>query len=185
VGAFEDIRTQRLLIRKLFMADKEALFGYRSLPEVWKYQSWRPTHIGQAEAFIRENAETLPNTPDAWMQLAVCLPDGRLIGDIGVHFLGDGAQAEIGYTLHPDYQGGGYATEAVRAILGYLFRELGKHRVTASVDPDNLRSILLLQRIGFRQEAHFIKSFWMDGQWLDDCVFAMLEEEWAEKNDAN
>lgn len=181
MSVFQDIKTERFVIRRLVMTDKEPLFAYRSLPDVCKFQSWRPVHIEQVEAFIKKNAEVVPNTPNTWMQLAVCLPNGIMIGDIGVHFLEDSMQTEIGYTLNPAYQGCGYATEAVSAILDYLFCTLNKHRITASVDPDNLRSIILLKRIGFRQEAHFVRSFWMDGQWLDDCVFAMLEEEWADK----
>jgi len=80
------------------------------------------------------------------MQLAICLKQGQLIGDVGV--------------------------------LNYLFKVLLKHRVTASVDPENTKSIILLERIGFQKEAHFRKSYYIDGKWLDDCVYAILEEEW-------
>ena len=121
-----------------------------------------------------------PNTDNTWLQLAVCLKEGQLIGDVGIHFLED-EQMEIGYTLSPDYQGRGYAIEAVQAVVEYLFSALKKHRVTASVDPDNGPSIKLLEKMGFRKEAHFIKSFRMNGQWFDDYVYAMLEEEWQTK----
>ena len=43
----------------------------------------------------------------------------------------DPRQCEIGFTLAPDYQGRGYATEAVRLLAGYLFTVRGKHRITA------------------------------------------------------
>jgi RimJ/RimL family protein N-acetyltransferase len=116
------------------------------------------------------------NTPNTWLQLAICLKEGKMIGDIGIHFMEDGYQIEIGYTLSPEHQGNGYALEAVKAIIKYAFTELKKHRIIASVDPDNIQSVKILERIGFKKEAHFIKSFRMNDQWYDDCIYAMLED---------
>jgi RimJ/RimL family protein N-acetyltransferase len=172
-----NIRTERLFIRILEMKDKEAFFAYRCLPEIGQYQLRKPTNITDAERFINRNCETIPNTPETWLQLAICLPDGQMIGDVGIHFLADD-QIEIGYTLAPQHQGKGYAGEAVRGVITYAFSVLGKHRITASVDPANAASIRFLERIGFRKEAHFVKSLWMDDHWADDCIYAMLEEEW-------
>jgi len=178
VREFGIIETERLLLRTLDLIDKNAFFGYRSMPEVYKYQAWRPKDTAEIEEFIIKNLAVRLNEKDTWLQLAVCLPDGPLIGDIGVHFLGDGQQVEIGYTLSPEYQGRGYAAEAVRAVIAYLFSELGKHRVSASVDPENTKSVKLLEKLGFRKEAHFVRSFFMEGRWYDDCVYAILEDEW-------
>jgi len=174
---FDIIKTDRLYIRILEMKDKDAFFKYRSMPEIYQYQSWRPKSISEIEEFINKNIVIFTNTANTWLQLAICLNEGQMIGDIGIHFMDD-YQIEIGYTLSPEYQGNGYAFEAVKAVINYAFSELNKHRITASVDPDNLRSIKLLERIGFRKEAHFIKSFRMDDNWYDDYVYAILEDEW-------
>jgi len=159
------------------MKDKEAFFHYRSLPEIYKYQSWRPGCIEEIEEFVSGNVAVQLNTPDTWLQAAVCLHEGQMIGDIGIHFI-DVDQIEIGYTLSPEYQGNGYAFEAVKAVINCAFTEWKKHRITASVDPNNIQSIKLLKKFGFRKEAHFIKSFRMDNHWYDDCIYAMLETEW-------
>lgn len=90
-------------------------------------------------------------------------------------------QVEIGYTLSLEYQGNGYATESVINVINYLFNNLKKHRITASVDPENVRSAVLLERIGMRKEAHFKKSFWFNNEWVDDVVYAILKEEWINK----
>jgi len=172
------IETDRLSLRVLEPIDKEAFFSYRSLPEVAQYQSWKPHTIAEAEEFINNNVGRFPEPQNSWFQLAICLKGGSLIGDMGIHFQEDDAQVEIGYTLSPHYQGQGYAREAVKAVLDYLFFTLKKHRVTASVDPHNERSINLLNNLGFRKEAHFKKSFYSNGQWTDDCIYAMLAEEW-------
>ena len=60
-----------------------------------------------------------------------------------------------------------------------LFRVMGKHRIYASVDPRNLPSIKLLERIGMRKEALFKKSLWFKGAWADDLIYAVLDEEWS------
>ncbi len=175
---FKAIESDRLTIRILDTHDKEVFFAYRSLPEVYLYQSWKPSSIDEVEEFINKNKAIQPNTKNTWMQLGIHLKGGVLIGDVGIHFLEDEAQVEIGYTLSPAHQGCGYAQEAVKAVIDYLFLTLKKHRITASVDPENAKSINLLKKLGFRQEAYFTKSQLIRGEWCDDVVFVVLEEEW-------
>ncbi|MEI7530117.1 MAG: GNAT family protein, partial [Elusimicrobiota bacterium] len=86
-------------------------------------------------------------------------------------------QAELGYTLAPEHQGKGYATEAVVRVVEYLFK-LKKHRITATADPRNTPSIKLMERLGMRKEGHFKKSFWTGKAWADDVAYALLREEW-------
>ena len=174
----EVIQTKRLLLRPLTLADAEAFFRYRSLPEVCRFQSFQPKTALEIEAFLRANESTPPNTPGTWQQLAVCLQNGTLIGDIGLHTL-DEYQLELGYTLAPVHQHKGYAAEAVAAVLRQAFTVWKKHRVTASIDPANEASTRLLERLGFVPEAHFRKSYQLNGEWVDDCVYALLREDWA------
>lgn len=176
--SFEPVSTQRLEIRPMRKGDREDFFAYRSHPEVTKYQSFRPSQIQDVDAFVAQMESARPNITGSWYQVAICLREnGRMIGDIGMHFLDD-EQTEIGYTLSPEYQRKGYAAEAVYAVMGYLFGTLGKHRIIASVDPDNSRSMALLERLGFRKEAHFHESIREGRKWLDDCIYAMLKYEW-------
>lgn len=87
-------------------------------------------------------------------------------------------QAEIGCTLYKVYHEKGYATEALKAIIDYLFVTLKKHRIIASVDPRNTASIQLIKRLRFRKEAHFKKSYYLRKKWVDDIIYAMLDTEW-------
>jgi len=175
---FEPILTERLFIRKLEMNDAQNFLKYRSLPEVYEFQSFKPKNTKDIEGFFEMLSE-LPNTRNTWFQLAVCVKyQNKLIGDIGIHFFEDDEQTEIGYTLNPDFQGMGFAKEAVTAVIRYLFMVLGKHRIIASVDPDNEKSIKLLDKIGMRKEAHFRKSIKINGIWSDDCIYAILKEEY-------
>ena len=66
-------------------------------------------------------------------------------------------------------------------MIDFLFISLEKHRVSASVDPRNVSSVRVLERVGLRKEAHFVKSFFMDEMWCYDCIYAVLKEEWRER----
>lgn len=174
------ISTDRLLLKGLQRSDTEALFHYRSDPQVYEYQDWKPKTMEEAENFIIRNSATKPNTPNTWYQLGLYLKKtNNLIGDIGIHFMDpDNLLSEIGYTLTPSHQSKGYAFEAVTGVIHYLFDQLMKHRISASVDPRNAKSIALLERLGMRKEAHFRKSIWFNNEWADDIVYAILREEW-------
>ncbi len=178
MSLLEIIKTDRLILKPLSLQDKEVFLAYRGNPEVFQFQSWDPPNLQEVENFICQNLTVVPNTPDTWLQLGIYLHNDLLIGDIGLHFLEDNDQMEIGYTLAPEHQGQGYAFEAVKVVLDHLCLDLGKHRITASVDPDNQRSINLLKKLGFRQEAYFKKSLFIRGEWCDDVIYAMLDEEW-------
>ena len=175
--------TERLLINPLLVSDAPAIFGGRTNPNTNAFLPWKPRTVEEVEEHIRKASLIPANTPDSWYLLGTRLKEsGVLVGDIGIHFMGpQNQQAEIGYMILEGYQGKGYASEMVQGVLTFLFNNYKKHRITAAVDPQNVKSIELLKRAGMRQEAHHIKSFWMDGQWMDDVIFAILREEWEQK----
>ncbi len=125
--------------------------------------------------------------PGEWCQLALELKaGGEMIGDVAFCILKeDNLQAEIGFTLSRRYQGQGYATEALRRLLAYLFDELQLHRVRANCDPENTASTRLLERVGMRQEGHMLHSLWLKGRWADEYWYAILREEWQPGKEAD
>lgn len=171
------IVTPRLLIRPLCIADAMAVHGYRSDPEVFKFQGYCPSNIDNTRDFIRNNTAQF-NVEGHWYQLAICCGT-QLVGDIGVHFLGpENSQCEIGYTVSREHQGIGIGQEAVAAVIDHLFVKMAKHRITASSDPRNEASVRLLEKVGFRKEGYFVKSYLHNGEWVDDALYALLREEW-------
>jgi RimJ/RimL family protein N-acetyltransferase len=72
---------------------------------------------------------------------------------------------ENGFSLAPAQQGKGYGTEALRALLGYVFGTLGLHHVTAVTDARNPPAAALLERVGMRREAHFHENVFFKGAW--------------------
>ena len=161
-AAFMALITQRLVLRRFRPQDLDAFVAYRSNPETARYQNWEaPYRPSQARQFLQELEAIHPDTPREWFQFAVALRHtDRLIGDCGAHVEAeDSRQAEIGFTLAPQHQGYGYATEAVRRLLHYLLVERGKHRVRATCDDRNTRSAAVLERVGMRREGHLLERY--------------------------
>jgi RimJ/RimL family protein N-acetyltransferase len=172
--------TTRLRLRRFEERDAPALAAYRSDPEVARFQSWSALDEEAARTFIADARLLPPGLPGQGYQVAVALREGdTLIGDCFFRLVDyDPRQAEIGYSFARARQGQGYASEAVRALLGRAFGVLGLHRVIAYVVAPNLRSVALLERVGLRREGHLRRSFEVGGEWLDEYLYAILAEEW-------
>lgn len=111
------LTTPRLLLRRFRTEDLPSFSHYRNLPEVARFQSW--THYGMTEAtaFYEQQRSQAFAEDESWFQLAVEIQaNGALAGDVGIHFLDHGRQAELGMTFSPAYQHQGYAREAMRAM---------------------------------------------------------------------
>jgi RimJ/RimL family protein N-acetyltransferase len=175
---FPELRTPRLVLRRLVPPDAPAIARYRSLPEVARYQSWDAFTLDDAERLVADQAGVAPDTPGTWLQLAIVASE--VVGDCGLHFL-DEKQVELGITLDAAHQGKGFAAEALRAVLDHLFGTLGKHRVVATTDGENAAAAALFARLGFRREAHHVRNVWFKGRWGDEFVFALLAAEWGRR----
>lgn len=169
--------TERLILRKFCEGDVNSFYLYRSNPEVAKYQSWENYQYEEAVSFVQNQMKHDPNIAGTWFQFAIGLSEtNELIGDCALHTpAGEPRIVEIGFTLDPAYQGKGYASEAVGALLNYIFNSLEKHKVTAFVDVRNEKSIALLERIGMRREGHLLQNYFSKGQWVDEFQYSILE----------
>jgi aminoglycoside 6'-N-acetyltransferase len=178
------LTTARLVLRPFCTTDSETFQAYRNDPEVARYQGWDvPFTEAQAQTFIEWAANTDSQTVGDWYQMAIERRDtGEMMGDVGFYVRDDDPrQAKIGYTLARLYWGNGYAQEAVLAVLGYLFRERNMHRVVADCDTENTASYHLLERLGFRREAHFVESDFFKGRYASEFHYAMLQREFNER----
>ena len=173
--------TDRLFLRPVNIEDKTSIYKYRSDPETNKYLSSAILTMEDLDDFFRKISSEI-NVRGTWFQFVIIEQKSNLlIGDIGVHFLEsdpENSQVEIGYTLDRNFRGKGYATEALREIIDFLIHRLNKRRIIASIDPANIKSIQLIERLGFRKEAHFIESLFIHGKWVDDVIYAILAREW-------
>jgi aminoglycoside 6'-N-acetyltransferase len=168
--------SERLVLRRFGAADAEPFHAYRNDPDVARYQSWDGIARDEAEAFVREQASAELGAPGRWCQIAIALGDsGELVGDVGVCVAGDGASAEIGFTLARAHQGRGYATEAVARAIDLLF-DAGVERVEATADERNAASIALLRRLGLRHAR--TEDAWFRDAMCRELAFEVTRTEW-------
>ena len=109
---------------------------------------------------------------------------GAVVGSVGLHVIDsapDGTHYGLGYFIRPDRWNLGYATEAARAALGFIFAG-NACRVSASCLAENLGSRRVLEKCGMRQEGLLKAHTWHDGRWKDCAVYAILKEEFDKGN---
>jgi RimJ/RimL family protein N-acetyltransferase len=179
-AAFTRIESESLRIRRFKDSDLAPFLAYRNDPKVARYQSWDACDEEEARAILREMQSAQPGVPGEWFQFAIESKEtGALIGECALRVdQHEPYRAEIGFTLAREYQGRGFASEAVSVLLDYAFGTLGLHRVVAIVDCRNAPSVALLERVGMRREGHFIENVWFKGSWADEYLYAVLRDEW-------
>jgi RimJ/RimL family protein N-acetyltransferase len=147
--AFEGLVTERLLLRRSRPEDAEVISAYRTDPDVSRYQGWDRTDVAGVREAIVEMAGRVPGQPGGWVQFTIEeLGTGQVVGDVGLNPLDEQGVIEIGYTLAPEFQGRGYATEAVGALVAYAFDVLDAEVVRAYAAAVNTPSIRLAERVG-------------------------------------
>ena len=175
------IRLERIVLRPFVQSDLDAVYDMQSRPEFVRYLMWDVMDRDAVQAFLaRRLRQGQIEAEDAALVLAITVPpsDG-VIGELMVRLSSAGhRQAEIGWSLHPDAQGHGYATEAAREGLRIAFDDLGVHRVAADADPRNTGSLRIMERLGMRHEALYREAFFLKGEWVDETHYAILEDEW-------
>jgi RimJ/RimL family protein N-acetyltransferase len=178
------IETERLLLRPLDPdADVAPMHAYRSREDVCRYVPFVPGTLGQMRERLAdpERTRSVIDAEGQVLSLAIERRDaGEMIGDLVLfwHSVADG-HAEVGYVVHPDHAGQGFATEATAALIDLAFYGgLPVHRVTARLDERHAASAAVCRRLGLRQEAAFVEGEWFKGEWTTLLIFAVLEHEW-------
>jgi RimJ/RimL family protein N-acetyltransferase len=182
-----ELRTPRLRIRMMRDTDAETLTAYRNDPEIAAMQDWDlPYPLERARASLAGQAGRDDIAAGEWTSLAVELatpyeggPDGELIGDVACRLDDRAAIAEVGYTLRREFHGKGYATEAAGALVDHILATTPVHRIEASLDPENVPSMRVLESVGFVYESLSRKNYFMRNEWYDDVRYAMLREDRA------
>lgn len=168
------LETARLRLRPFTSADLEGLWRMESDAEVMRYGSHVPWSVrAQAEAKLARILDSKnPDQACAWV-IAERGSDVMLGDAVLYDFELAHARCDLGYSLLPSAQGKGYARESLSAALRWSFEVLGLMRIEADVDPRNLRSLRLLEKLGFQKEG-FLRQRWRVGGEVQDAVFCGL-----------
>ena len=168
------LTTPRLIVRPMSVADADAYHRVRGM------MPFDPQNrsLDESRALVATMVTRPAVDAEGWGQFAIVLrADGAYVGDLGVNFDTPRAlQAELGFAVDPVRRGNGFAAEAAAAMVDMLFRS-GRTRVTALTDARNVPAQRLLERLRFRREGRFVKSWFDAGAWHDEISYARLADE--------
>jgi [ribosomal protein S5]-alanine N-acetyltransferase len=168
--------TPRLELRDFRPTDFADVHAYASDPLVTQYMSFGPNTEEETRDFLSRSAANAAVEPRREYALAIVeRASGQVIGSCGLHPADlTGRHFEFGYCLRRDRWGLGIGSEVVIALMGFVFNELGAHRLVARVYRGNHRSIALLRRQGFREEGLLREATLVRGVWTDTYLFGRL-----------
>jgi len=173
------IITERLIIRQFAEKDYIALYDYLSNKQTYKYEPGKPITLKKSKELCIERSKSK-------IFFAVELKsENKLIGHIYFnkielkHLL----TYEIGYIFNKNYQGNGFATEAIQYFIKAQFSKLNIHKIVAHCNPKNIKSWKLLERLKFKREGELRKNIFFKKDknkkpiWLDTYEYGLLEED--------
>ncbi len=174
---FQNLETERLLLRRVVDEDVNEIFALRSDLEVMKYIP-RPLVKTKEDALAHVAMIDEKIDSNEGINWAITLKDNpKLIGIIGHYRIKpEHFRAEIGYMLLPEYQGKGIISEAIKTVVKYGFEVMQLHSIEAIIDPKNFASEKVLQKNGFVKEAHLKENEFYEGRFLDTVIYSSLKE---------
>jgi RimJ/RimL family protein N-acetyltransferase len=173
------IEGKTVVLREFTDADLEGVLAVVGDDKVTRWLSFGSRGPDEARAMLEGILERARAEPRTEYYLAVALPadESRVIGFARLGLSGVQA-AKLGYAIRFDSQGEGHATDAARAAVTFAFRELGLHRVSAAIGPDNAPSIALVKTLGFQREGRLRDHVHTNGAWRASELYSVLEHEW-------
>lgn len=172
---FPELKTERLVLRRIIPSDAHDLYVLRSNDQVMEYLCMP---LAESKLQMSQKISSLDNelVKGTCIQWAICtLDDSRLIGTICIWNISQmHHRGELGYMLLPTYHQKGLMMEAIKAVIDYGFNKLQLHSLEAQVTPENIPSIKILERSGFSREGYFKENFHFEGKFLDTAIYSLL-----------
>lgn len=184
-----ELESERLLFRKYEMSDFAVFYDMLSNLENIKYRSYEPKTEQEVHEYIDWGMQCAEQNPCVNYRYAVVLKEtGELIGSCELAFT-DKDPAELAWELHRDYWRKGYGTEIGNTLLKLGFEILKLRRIIGDCNTLNTGSYRIMEKIGMRREAHYVKMYRgnsaLNHQWCDKFLYAILREEYHGFDDSN
>lgn len=173
----ETLETERLILRKFYISDIDDFYEYSKNPNIGPNAGWKP-HENKEESmtvligFIKSE--------EVWA--IVNKENNKVIGSIGLHkdWKRELKNVKmIGYVLAESYWGKGYASEAVKRVIEFGFKELNLDLISVYHYPQNIRSNRVIEKSGFKYEGTLRQaSVLYDGTVYDDVCYSITKEDY-------
>lgn len=179
---FPEIITDRLRLREISMGDLNSFYSIKSDPDVTFPYAMRPhKDRDQTKKWIYNIFDSYEKE-DAVMWAITQKDSSEVLGSVTLwNISADSGCGELGYELHKNAWGKGFAKEAARAATEFGFSRLNLNRIEACPYSDNVSSVKLLENIGYKLEGTLRERVRFNGAYKDQLYFAVLKSEWREK----
>ncbi len=174
------LKTGRLILRRYINADAAAMYkNWASDQEVTRFLTW-PTHPNQEvsgrviEDWVNQYSD------DSYYHWAIVLKNNgeEPIGDIAVVSLKENvSMAHVGYCIGRNWWHQGITSEALKAVMEFLFDVVDVNRIEARHDPRNPNSGKVMEKCGMKYEGTLHSSDWNNQGICDACYYALLKSE--------
>ena len=170
-----EIKTERLILRRISVFDAEDMYEYSSDAEVTKYLLWDTHPSLHYTSQYTEYLQKRYAVGDFYDWAVTLRGSGKMIGTCGFsRFLPEYKTGEVGYVLNRSFWGRGYASEALSAVITFGFEHIGLHRIMAVCMAENGASLAVMKKCGLRLEGVGRQSVWAKGKCHDAIVCARL-----------
>jgi RimJ/RimL family protein N-acetyltransferase len=174
------LRTRRLILRPPTLADVDAYFEMASDPEFAVFGARAPAdRAAMSRALERIIAVPWAQRPEFAIEF-----DGQMIGRVMLDVDRVNLVATLGYGVARPHWGLGIASEAARAAVDYAFSQLGVEKVAARVDPRNLASVRVLEKLGMQREGLLRSQVVRWGERANRALYGLLREDWERRDRA-
>ena len=170
--------TPRLILRRARMEDAEPMFrNWANDIEVTKFLTWPPHgNVDVTKQIIASWIEGYQKK-DFYQWMIVLKATGEPIGSIMASTVGRAQSAHIGYCIGKAWWHQGIMTETLKAVMDFLFDEVGYHRVEAMHDPNNPNSGAVMRKCGMQYEGTLRMADRNNQGICDACYYGLLTEE--------
>jgi len=172
--------TTRLRIRPFVWADADNFFVLESDPELLKFELYPPKTRKESDESLMQllRSDLFPDIQN-WREWAIELKaEQKVIGLISMSYHDlKRRMLEVGFRIRAEYQRMGYGSEALRAVIGAIFRDTETHRIFACTDGRNLASQRMMDKAGMKQEAQLRENVLIGEEYHDEVIFGILKRE--------
>jgi ribosomal-protein-alanine N-acetyltransferase len=177
-----ELITPRLKLREFVETDFQALREMNCRPEMHTYERELPTET-ETHKSLDEYVKNQFEIPRTIFRFAITIPPSNEVrGLLKLSRQWDAIREwEVGWAIHPDEWGHGYAGEAAWHMIDWAFKELNIHRIVAFCHANNSTSVSVMEKLGMHQDGRLRETRWLMGRWWDEYVYSILEKEWNEK----
>ena len=175
-----ELKSERMVLRELVLADGPAMQAFQNNAAQWRYQAVEPAEF--ADGTLRIQRYLDHRGPDDQRRLMVYVAidkaSAEVIGQVSLS-RSHPVIAHIGFGVAEKNFGKGYGTEMARCLLEFGFSRVGLHRVCADVALENKPCIGVLEKLGMQREGVARECIHAQGKWWTEAQYAILESEFV------